>query len=111
MTLHSHVEEGRALVALRDRVVWVALELRAADDMAPEDAYSVAALDGDHLGGDRLFEVEVARDVVVVDVLERVVRCRCSDAYCFAIVGAVHAGDRSVESRGRERVGGVYRTR
>ena len=83
-------------MALRDRVVWVALELRAADDMAPEDAYSVAALDGDHLGGDGLLEVEVARDVIVVDVLKRVVRCRCSDADCLAVVCAVDAGDLSV---------------
>lgn len=98
-------------MALRDRVVRVALELRAADDMAPEDAYSVAAFDGDYLGGHGLFEVEVARDVVVVDVLQRVVRGRCSDAYCFAIVGAVDAGDLSVVKGGWGRVGEVYRTR
>jgi hypothetical protein len=83
-------------VALRNGVVWVALELRAADDMAPEDAYPVATLDWDDLGGDGLLEVEVARNVVVVDVLQRVVRCRCSDTYCFAIVGAVDAEDLSV---------------
>jgi hypothetical protein len=111
MTLHLHVEEGRALVALCDGVVWVALELRAANDMAPEDAYPVAALDGDHLGGDGLLEVEVARDVVVVDVLQRVVRRRCSDAYCFAIVGAVDAGDLSVVNWTWEGIVEVYRTR
>ena len=80
-------------MALRDRVVWVALELRAADDMAPEDAYSVAALDGDHLGGDGLLEVEVARDVIVVDVLQRVVR--------WAIVWALVRSGRSA-ARARE---------
>lgn len=90
--MYAHVEHGGPLVALRNGVVRITLELRAADDMAPLYAYSVAALDGDYLGGDGLLEVEVAGDVVVVDVLERVVGCRCADSDCLAVVGAVDAG-------------------
>lgn len=84
-------------MALRNRMIWIALELRATNDMAPLDAYSVAALDRNHLGRDWLLEVEVASNVVVIDILERVVRGRGANSDCFAVVGAIHAGILSVK--------------
>lgn len=72
-------------------MVGIIRELRAADHVAPEHAHLVAALDGNHLAGHGLLEVEVAGDVCVVDVLERVVGCCGADADCLAVVGAVDA--------------------
>lgn len=88
----AHVEDGRSLVALRDRMVSIVRELRTADDMAPEHAHAVAALGRYHLVRHRLLEVAVARDVAVVHVLQRVVGQRCADADSLAVIVAVDAG-------------------
>lgn len=88
---NAHVEYRRSLVALRNRLIWVSSKLCAADYMTPQHAYPVAALDGNHLRGDGLLEVGIARDVCVVDVLDRVVGQRGADSDCFAVIDAIHA--------------------
>ena len=60
-------------MALRNRLVWIALVLRSADDMAPQHAYFVTSLHGDDLRGNGLLEVGVAGDVGISDILNRVV--------------------------------------
>src|SRR5690242_1377127 len=86
-----HVEDRGPLVARCNRLVGIVGELCTADYMAPEYANSVAALDGDHFGGYGLLEVEVAGDVCIVDLLQRIIGCCCSDTDCFAVVGAIDA--------------------
>lgn len=80
-------------MALRNGLIGIALELRAANDMAPEHTNPITALDGNDLAGHGLLEVGVAGDVCIVDVLDRVVAERGADADCLAVVGAVDAGE------------------
>ena len=56
-------------MTLRNRVIGIVSELRAADYMAPLDAHSIAGPGADDGAGDGLFEVEVAGDGGVVYVL------------------------------------------
>ena len=79
-------------MALSNRLIWVSCELRATNDMTPQYTDSIAPLDGDDFGRDRLLEVGVTGDVCVVNVLDRVVGQGSANADCFAVISAVDAG-------------------
>lgn len=79
-------------MTLSNRLIWVSWELRAANNMTPQHTDSIAPLDRDDFGGDRLLEVRVTGNVCVINILDRVVGQGSADANCFAVVNAVDAG-------------------
>lgn len=83
------VEDGRALVALCNRMVRIVCELCTANYMAPLDTDLVSGLDVDDFSGDLCSEPAVAGHVVVVYILDGVVGVGHADANELAIICAV----------------------
>jgi diadenosine tetraphosphate (Ap4A) HIT family hydrolase len=64
----AHIKQNWPLMTLRNRIVWVVCDLRAANNVPPVHAHFVASFDGDDLGANRGLEARFAGDVGVVDV-------------------------------------------
>jgi hypothetical protein len=86
--MYTAINDGgtHTLVRSRDRVVFVAGELRSAEDVAPHGAYFVAGLDVDDGRGHGRVEAAVASEAAIVDVQDRVVRVGRADADEFALI-------------------------
>jgi hypothetical protein len=86
-TCSSHERQhDHTFVRSRDRVVFVARELRSAEDVAPHGSYSVAGLDVDDGRRHGRVEATVAGEAAIVDVQDGVVRVGRADADEFALV-------------------------
>jgi hypothetical protein len=77
------------LVALRDRMIWIAGRLRTADDVAPPSTDLGSGRDGND-GVVLELDARVAGKVAVVDILKWIVAGRGANALQLALILAIH---------------------